>query len=165
MGVQTLAKLEIRTIPDPVLLQKCEKVSEFNSELGQLLDDMYETMLAADGVGIAAPQVGLLKQIAIVDIGDGKIELINPVIIVKRGSQINLEGCLSIPNQYGEVKRSFFIKVKYRDRHGKTLILEADDFLAQAIQHEIDHLHGILFTTKVVDKIYTEEELERLDEQ
>jgi peptide deformylase len=123
---------------------------------------MYETMVAADGVGIAAPQVGHLKQVAIVDIGDGKIEFINPVVMEKRGIQMNLEGCLSIPNQYGEVERSYYIKVKYRDRNGKTYIMEAEDFLAQAIQHELDHLQGILFTTKV-DKIYTEEELERLD--
>ena len=123
---------------------------------------MYETMVAADGVGIAAPQVGHLKQVAIVDIGDGKIEFINPVVIEKRGIQMNLEGCLSIPNQYGEVKRSYYIKVKYARPKWKTYIIEAEDFLAQAIQHELDHLQGILFTTKV-DKIYTEEELERLD--
>lgn len=157
-----MATLEIRTIPDPILQQPCEPVTEFSNELGQLLDDMYESMVAADGVGIAAPQVGHLKQVAIVDIGDGKIEFINPVFMEKRGIQMNLEGCLSIPNQYGEVKRSYYIKVKYRDRNGKTYIMEAEDFLAQAIQHELDHLQGILFTTKV-DKIYTEEELERLD--
>ncbi len=137
-----MATLEIRTIPDPILQQPCEPVTEFSNELGQFLDDMYETMVAADGVGIAAPQVGHLKQVAIVDIGDGKIEFINPVVMEKRGIQMNLE--------------------EYRDRNGKTYIMEAEDFLAQAIQHELDHLQGILFTTKV-DKIYTEEELERLD--
>jgi peptide deformylase len=161
-----LSVLSIKYYPDSVLEKKCEPVKEFNKDLEKLLEDMYETMLAADGVGIAAPQIGILKQIAIVDVEDdfGKIELINPVLISEQGSQINLEGCLSIPGKYGDVKRSFYIKVKARDRYGKAFILEAENYLAQAIQHEIDHLNGILFITKA-NKMYTEEELEGLDEE
>jgi peptide deformylase len=160
-----LGVLSIKHHPDPDLQKKCIPVTEFDTNLETLLDNMYETMLAADGVGLAAPQIGLLKQIAVVDVEDeiGRIELINPVIISARGSQTNLEGCLSIPGIYGDVKRAFYVKVKARDRYGKAFILEAEDYLAQAIQHEIDHLKGILFTTKA-NKMYTEEELEGLDE-
>lgn len=158
--------LSIKHHPDPVLHKKCKPVKEFDKDLGILLDQMYETMLAADGVGLAAPQIGILKQIAVVDVEDeiGRIELINPVIITERGSQNNIEGCLSIPGIYGDVKRAFYVKVKARNRYGKAFILEAEDYLAQAIQHEIDHLKGILFTAKA-DKMYTEEELEGLDEK
>jgi peptide deformylase len=127
---------------------------------------MYETMLANDGVGLAAPQIGILKQIAVVDVGDenGRTEMINPEIISRRGSQTDLEGCLSIPGLYGEVTRPYYIKVKARDRYGKAYIIEAEDFFARAIEHEIDHLHGILFTTKAT-KFYNEDELERIEEE
>ncbi|MCU9612159.1 peptide deformylase [Caldibacillus lycopersici] len=161
-----MAILPLVLHPDEILQQKCKKVTTFDLELATLLDNMYETMIKHDGVGLAAPQIGILEQIAVVDIGDesGRIELINPEIITKRGKQTDIEGCLSIPKLYGDVTRAYYVKVKARNRQGKAFILEAEDYLARAIQHEIDHLHGILFTTKV-EKIYTLEELEELDVQ
>ncbi len=122
---------------------------------------MYDTMLEADGVGLASPQVGIAKQIAIVDIGDesGLIELINPVILERRGEQVGPEGCLSFPDLFGEVTRSDYVKVRAQNRRGKIYVVEARDFLARAIQHEIDHLHGILFTSKV-NRFYEDGEIE-----
>lgn len=153
-----LAIREIVTYPAEVLETPCEKVTEFDKELSKLLNDMYDTMLQADGVGLAAPQIGISKQIAIVDIDDanGKIELINPVILEERGEQIGPEGCLSFPGLFGEVARAGYVKVRAQNRRGKPFVIEAKGFLARAIQHEIDHLHGILFTSKV--KGYLNEE-------
>lgn len=152
----------IVTHPAEVLEQPCEKVTVFDLKLSKLLNDMYDTMLEADGVGLAAPQIGLAKQIAIVDIDDhhGTIELINPEIIDERGEQVGPEGCLSFPGLFGEVKRAEYVKVKTQDRRGKTITVEAEGFLARAIQHEIDHLHGVLFTTKVT-RYYNEDELKK----
>ncbi|MFC0271242.1 peptide deformylase [Metabacillus herbersteinensis] len=154
----------IVTHPAEVLEQPCEKVTVFDRKLSKLLNDMYDTMLEADGVGLAAPQIGLAKQVAIVDIDDhhGTIELINPEIIVERGEQVGPEGCLSFPGLFGEVKRAEFVKVKTYNRHGKKITVEAEGFLARAIQHEIDHLHGVLFTTKVT-RYYKEDELKKLE--
>lgn len=154
----------IVTYPAEVLEQECEPVTVFDKKLVKLLKDMFDTMIKFDGVGLAAPQVGIPMQIAIVDIGDetGTIELINPEIIEAKGEQTGPEGCLSFPDLYGEVTRSYYVKVKARDRKGRLYTLEAEDFLARAIQHEIDHLHGILFTSKV-SRYLTEEELERLE--
>jgi len=159
-----LAIRKIVTYPAKILETPCEKVIEFNRDIVQLLNDMYETMIHADGVGLAAPQIGLKKQVAVVDIGDqhGKIELINPIIIKKRGEQIDIEGCLSFPGLYGDVKRAEYIKVRAQNRHGKPFILEASGFLARAIQHEVDHLKGVLFTSKVI-KYYKQEELEEVE--
>ncbi len=147
--------------PAEVLEKECEKVTKFDRSLIKLLNNMYDTMLEADGVGLAAPQVGVSKQIAIVDIGDktGRIDLINPMILEANGEQIGPEGCLSFPGLFGEVKRANTIKVRAQNRRGKTYILEAHGFLARAIQHEIDHLHGILFTSKVL-RYYEEGEIE-----
>jgi peptide deformylase len=147
-----LAPLQIVQYPAKILEQPCEKVTVFDRKLAQLLNKMYETMLAADGVGLAAPQVGIPKQIAVVDIGDahGKIELINPVIIDQQGEQIGPEGCLSFPRLFGEVKRANYIKVRAQNRRGKVFVLEAEGFLSRALQHEIDHLNGILFTSKII---------------
>ncbi|HDR6284720.1 TPA: peptide deformylase [Bacillus cereus] len=156
-----MAVLEIIKHPNEVLETPCERVINFDKKLVKLLKDMHETMLIADGVGLAAPQVGVSLQVAVVDVDDdtGKIELINPLILEKRGEQVGPEGCLSFPGLYGEVERADYIKVRAQNRRGKVFLLEAEGFLARAIQHEIDHLHGVLFTSKVT-KYYEENELE-----
>ncbi|OQP08162.1 peptide deformylase [Geobacillus sp. 46C-IIa] len=147
-----MSVLPIVTYPAPVLEQPCAPVTAFDRQLGRLLDDMYETMLAADGVGLAAPQVGIAKQIAVVDVGDehGRIELVNPVIVEAHGEQIDVEGCLSFPGLFGEVPRAEHVKVRAQNRRGRLFTLSATGFLARALQHEIDHLHGVLFTSKVI---------------
>jgi peptide deformylase len=156
-----LAVLPIVTYPAEILEKECERVTNFDRKLIKLLNDMYDTMVDADGVGLAAPQVGIAKQIAVVDVGDehGRIELINPVILEARGEQTGLEGCLSFPGLFGEVKRADYVKVRAQNRRGRPFTLEATGFLARALQHEIDHLHGILFTSKVI-RYYDPEELE-----
>jgi peptide deformylase len=156
-----MAILPIVMHPDPILEKECEKATAFDKKLKKLLNNMYDTMIEADGVGLAAPQVGVDLQVAIVDIGDdsGTIELINPEIVESDGTQTDLEGCLSFPGLYGEVTRPSSIKVRTYNRKGKLVEFKAEDFLARAIQHEIDHLHGVLFTTKI-EKYITEEELE-----
>lgn len=153
--------LQIVTHPNEVLETTCDRVLDFDKKLTKLLNDMYDTMLKADGVGLAAPQVGVLKQVAIVDVGDkhGRIELINPVILEAHGEQTGPEGCLSFPGLYGEVTRANYIKVRAQNRKGNVFLLEAREFLARAIQHEIDHLNGVLFTSKVT-RYYEPDELE-----
>ncbi|MGJ3204762.1 peptide deformylase [Geobacillus sp. FJAT-46040] len=147
-----MAVLSIVMHPNPILEQPCAPVTIFDHRLGRLLDDMYETMLAADGVGLAAPQIGVAEQVAVVDVGDehGRIELINPVVIEARGEQVDVEGCLSFPGLFGEVPRAKFVKVRAQNRRGRPFTLSATGFLARALQHEIDHLHGVLFTSKVI---------------
>ncbi|KAF0995715.1 peptide deformylase [Geobacillus sp. TFV-3] len=147
-----MSVLPIVTYPDPILERPCAPVAAFDRRLGRLLDDMYETMLAADGVGLAAPQIGVAEQIAVIDVGDehGRIELINPVIIEARGEHVDVEGCLSFPGLFGEVPRAKYVKVRAQNRRGRPFTLSATGFLARALQHEIDHLHGVLFTSKVV---------------
>ncbi|MBD1379994.1 peptide deformylase [Metabacillus arenae] len=147
--------------PAEVLEKRCERVKIFDRKLAVFLDDMYDTMIEFDGVGLAAPQVGHTQQIAIVDIGDehGRIELINPKVIEQRGEQVGPEGCLSFPGLFGEVERADYVKVHAQNRKGRPFVMEARGFLARAMQHEIDHLHGILFTSKVLRYI-EEDELE-----
>jgi peptide deformylase len=147
--------------PAEILEQPCREVTKFDKKLGKLLNDMYETMIEYDGVGLAAPQIGLDQQIAVVDIEDehGTIEMINPQILETSGEQTGPEGCLSFPGIYGEVTRPSFVKIEAFDQKGKKYTLSAEGFLARAIQHEIDHLHGKLFTS-LVSRYLTEEELE-----
>ncbi len=149
----------IITHPNDLLTQECKEITVFDEKLASLLDDMYDTMLASDGIGIAAPQVGETIQAAIVDLGEGQevIELINPVVVEVGGSEIEVEGCLSFPDIYGEVERPFYVKVEAQDRDGSLYELEAEDYEARAILHEIDHLHGILFTSKVIRYVDLEE--------
>jgi peptide deformylase len=163
-GGNVLAVKKIVTYPAEILEAECEPVQVFDKKLGKLLNDMYDTMIEFDGVGLAAPQIGLGKQIAIVDIDDefGTIEMINPEVLETDGNQTGPEGCLSFPGLYGEVTRPDYVKIKAQDRKGKFYTLEAEDFLARAILHEIDHLHGVLFTSKVT-KYLNEEELEGLE--
>lgn len=161
-----MAVRKIVTYPAEILEQECELVTVFDKKLAKLLDDMYETMIEFDGVGLAAPQIDIKKQIAIVDIDDehGTIELINPEIIETSGEQKGPEGCLSFPGLYGEVSRPYYVKVKAKDRKGKSYVIEAVEFLARAILHEIDHLHGVLFTSKV-SRYIEEKELEELNQE
>lgn len=161
IGGTSLSVRKIVTYPSEILEIQCKPVKFFDKKLGRILNDMYDTMIEFDGVGLAAPQIGLDQQIAIVDIDDesGTIEMINPTILEMDGEQIGPEGCLSFPGLFGEVKRPSYVKIKAQDRKGKFYTLEAEDFLARAILHEIDHLEGILFTSKV-SRYIDEAELE-----
>lgn len=152
-----MAVREIRKDGDEVLTKKSREVEAVNGKIIQLLDDMAETMYKAEGVGLAAPQVGVLKRIAIVDTGDGLIELINPVIKSESGEQLYVEGCLSIPGVYGEVKRPDHVVVEALDRRGEKKVIEGSGLLAVALCHEIDHLDGVLFTDKVIRFVDEEE--------
>lgn len=144
-----MALRQIVQIGEPVLRKKCKPVEKIDEKIIQLLDDMADTMYAADGVGLAAPQVGILKRIAIVDIGDGIIELINPEIIETKGKQTDDEGCLSVINECGLVTRPYYVKVRAYNRQGKLYEIEGEELLARAFCHEIDHLDGILFVDKI----------------
>lgn len=133
---------------DEILTKKCREVTEFDQKLHLLLDDMAETLDHANGAGLAAPQVGVLKRVAIVLSDDGIIELVNPIIVYKSGKQVSPEGCLSIPGVTGDVERPKKVIVRAKDRYGKEFEVTGEDFLAKAFCHEIDHLDGILFITK-----------------
>ncbi|MGN0599533.1 MAG: peptide deformylase [Oscillospiraceae bacterium] len=146
--------MALRTIvnkSDDVLHKKCKTVEKFDEKLGILLDDMAETMYKAKGVGLAAPQVGILRRVVVIDVGDGLVELINPEIIKKSGRQREIEGCLSCPDQWGYVIRPMNVTVKAQDRTGKEFEIKAKEFFARAICHELDHLDGHLFIEKVVE--------------
>ncbi len=132
-------------IGDDILRKVCRTQLTFDSKLHQILDDMAETMYDAEGVGLAAPQVGILRRYCIVDVGDGLIELINPVIIKKEGTQTDDEGCLSIPNESASVTRPMKVTVRAQDRNGKNILVSGEGLKARAFCHEIDHLDGILY--------------------
>ncbi len=144
---------------DPVLNKKCRVVEVFNDRLAQLIDDMAQTMHHAEGVGLAAPQVGVLKRVVVVDIGNGVIELVNPRIIMKAGEQVTAEGCLSCPNEYGLTKRPMYVTVAAQDRNGKEFTVNGEGLLAKAFCHEIDHLDGILYK-QIAIRMLREDELE-----
>lgn len=148
-----MAVRNIRTDNDEILRKKSKKVEEINDRIKILIEDMKETMYGADGVGLAAPQVGILKRIAVVDVGEGPIVIINPEIIETSGCEIDVEGCLSLPGKQGEVERPAMVKVKALNENGEEFIVEGEGLLARALCHEIDHLDGILFTDKLVDKV------------
>ncbi|NLE24159.1 MAG: peptide deformylase [Clostridiaceae bacterium] len=145
---------------DEILNKRCKEVKEINSRVLELLDDMTETMYAGNGVGLAAPQVGILKRIVVIDVGDEIIELINPVIIESEGEQIEAEGCLSVPGVYGKVKRPQRVVVEYLNREGQKTKTEGTDLKAICICHELDHLDGILFDEKVIEFVECEKETE-----
>lgn len=146
-----MALRSIRKDGDELLRKKSKKVDVINERILTLLKDMEETMYAADGVGLAAPQVGILKRVVVIDIGQGILRLINPEIIYTEGSYIDVEGCLSIPGEQGEVERPYKVKVRALNEKGEEIIVEGEDLLARALCHEIDHLEGILFTDKVIN--------------
>ncbi len=145
-----MAKLDILVNGDPRLREVCKPVERIDKKLLRLLKDMAETMYAADGVGLAAPQVGVLKRIVVIDVNDGNgvYELINPVIVKREGEAISSEGCLSVPDWEGEVKRSEYVECEFTDRTGRRMLLSAHELLAICIQHELDHLDGVLFIDK-----------------
>lgn len=144
---------------DPLLRETSKQVTEITPRIHKLLDDMADTMYDAEGVGLAAPQISILKRVVVIDVGEGLIELINPEIIDESGEQLGPEGCLSVPGLLGNVKRADYVKVKALDRNGKEFIVEGEGLLARALQHEIDHLNGILFTD-LAEEIFKQEELE-----
>ncbi|WP_430473518.1 peptide deformylase [Thalassospira lucentensis] len=147
-----MALREILIVPDPRLKKECEPVTDVNDEIRQLLDDMLETMYAAPGIGLAAPQIGVMKRVVVMDVSDEEekskpLKLINPEIIWESGEMaVYQEGCLSIPDQYADVERPAEVGMRYLDENGKEHEIEADGLLATCIQHEIDHLDGVLFT-------------------
>ena len=145
-----MAIREIREKGDEILYKKCKAVVKFDEKLHILLDDMYETMQSRDGVGLAAPQVGILKRAVVIDVGDGKIELINPEIVEESGEQTGSEGCLSVPGEFGEVTRPNVVTVKAQDRDGKWFKITGKELLARAFCHEIEHLDGKLFLDRVI---------------
>ena len=159
-----MALRNIVTVGDPVLNKTCRKVTLFDRRLHELLDDMADTLEEANGVGLAAPQVGVLRRAVLVDDveGDlGVIELINPEITHSEGEQTDAEGCLSVPGEYGIVTRPQKVTVRAQTRHGKWFELEAEGLLARAVCHELDHLEGHLYT-EIAERMLSKEELEEL---
>ncbi len=155
-----MAKLSIVTIGDPVLTEKAEEVPKITKRISKLIDDMLETMYDANGVGLAAPQVGISQRIAVLDVGEGPVVLVNPVIKNGEGEEIDVEGCLSIPERWVYVKRYESVEVTALNEKGKPIRIEADGLFARALQHELDHLDGIL----IVDRMIGEAEVE-IDEE
>ncbi len=137
---------------DPTLRKVCRPVTEFNERLWQLLDDMADTMHKAEGVGLAGPQVGILRRVFVMDLGNGVIEAINPEILETSGTQTGEEGCLSFPNQWDTVTRPQRVKFKAQDRHGKWFIMTGEDLMARCICHETDHLDGVVFLDRAGEK-------------
>ena len=144
-----MALRQIRTIGDPCLNKVCKKVEEVNERTLTLIDDMLDTMYEADGVGLAAPQVGVLKRIVVIDVGDGPIVMINPEILETSGSQTGSEGCLSVPGKAGTVTRPDYVKAKAYDEEMNEYVIEGEELLARAICHELAHLDGHLYTELV----------------
>ena len=155
-----MAKLNIVKIGDETLRTKCRPVDKITPRTIQLLDDMVETMRAANGVGLAAPQIGILRRIVVIEVEEGEvIELINPEIISHSGKNEGLEGCLSLPGQWGIVTRPMKVKVRALNRYGETVEYEGEDLLARCFCHELDHLDGKLYPD-VADRMLTKEEIE-----
>lgn len=145
-----MAVYQVVTTPDPVLRQKAQAVDKITPGVLRVLDNMHDTLYAAEGIGLAAPQIGISKRIIVIDPGDQYIEMINPEIIYREGEILGREGCLSVPGMVGWLNRAQKISVKGLDRNGEKLEIEAVDILARVFQHEIDHLEGILFPDKAI---------------
>lgn len=158
-----MATRNIVKMGDEILRKKCRPVTNFDKRLSGILDDMVETLKKADGCGLAAPQVGILRKIVVVDVGDGPIELINPEIIKSSGSQREIEGCLSCPDSWGYVRRPMKIKVRAFDREGNEVQYEGRELFARCVVHEMDHLDGILFVDKA-DEMVDPSELEEVSD-
>ena len=149
---------KILTTEEPALHKVCRPVEKFDWRLRKLLDDMKETLAQANGVGLAAPQVGILRRVVIVDTGEEILELVNPELLETSGEQVGAEGCLSVPGKYGLVKRPMVAKVRAQDRNGDYFEAEGEELIARCFCHEIDHLDGIVYT-EVMERYLTEEEL------
>ena len=149
---------KILTDKEPALHKICKPVEKFDWRLHKLLNDMADTMEDANGVGLAAPQVGILRRVVVVDTGDGILELVNPTIIETDGEQEGPEGCLSVPGKYGLVKRPYYAKVRAQDRDGEWFEAEGEELIARCFCHELDHLDGIIYT-EVMERYLTEDEM------
>ncbi len=147
MAIRNIVK-----IGDEILHKVCRTQLDFDEKLATILDDMKETMYAAEGVGLAAPQIGILRRYCIVDVGDGLVELINPVIIEESGVQTEVEGCLSLPGESGVTKRPMKVTVRAQDRFGNTFTVSGEGLKARAFCHEIDHLNGIIYKERLIRK-------------
>ena len=154
---------KILTDKDPALHKVCRPVEKFDQRLHKLLDDMRDTLLDSGGVGLAAPQIGILRRVVVVDVGDEIVELVNPTMLETDGEQVGPEGCLSVPGKYGLVKRPYYAKVRAQDRDGNWFEAEGEELIARCFCHELDHLDGIIYT-EVMERYLTEEELMGDDE-
>ncbi len=150
---------KILTDKEPSLHKVCRPVEKFDGKLHKLLDDMVETMIDAHGVGLAAPQVGILRRIVVVNTGEEVLELVNPTLLETDGEQIGAEGCLSVPGKYGLVKRPYYAKVRAQDRFGDWYEVEGEELIARCFCHELDHLDGIVYT-EVMERFLRDEELD-----
>lgn len=160
-----MALRKIVTVGDPILTKVCRPVTKFDQKLAILIEDMIETMHDANGVGLAGPQVGILRRVVVVDAGDEDIELVNPEVVeVSEEMQTGLEGCLSLPGKYGIVTRPEHVVVRAQDRNGDWYEYEGDEILARCFLHEIDHLDGHMYT-EIAEKMLTPEELAALEQQ
>ena len=149
---------------DPVLRKVSREVTDVNDRIRALIDDLTETMRNAEGVGLAAPQVGVLRRVTVIDIGEGLHEFVNPEIIEERDYHEVVEGCLSCPDEFGLINRPSYVKARAFDRFGNQFEIEGEDFFAQAMSHEFDHLDGVIFKSKV-NRMLTKEELEEMHRQ
>lgn len=154
---------KILTDAEPALHKTCKPVTAFNGKLHALLDDMRETLIESGGVGLAAPQVGILRRVVLVDTGEEILELVNPSLLETDGEQVGPEGCLSVPGKYGLVKRPYYAKVRAQDRFGQWYEAEGEELIARCFCHELDHLDGIIYT-EVMERFLTDEELYADDE-
>jgi peptide deformylase len=152
-----MAVTKVRTLPDPVLRQRAKRVNLIDSSIQKLIDDMIDTMRAVSGVGLAAPQIGVSLRVAVIEIpGEEVITLINPEVVKRQGERVVEEACLSVPGYQGEINRSVIVKVKAQDRQGKEIRIKGEDLLAQVLEHETDHLNGMLYIDHVEssDKLF-----------
>lgn len=155
---------KIMTVKEPCLHKVCRPVEKFDGKLHRLLDDMKETLAEANGVGLAAPQVGILRRAVIVDTGEEMLELVNPELLETSGDQVEAEGCLSVPGKYGLVRRPDYAKVRAQDRNGNWFEVEGEGLTARCFCHELDHLDGIVYT-EIMERYLTEEEMGELSEE